>query len=90
MLDEVRVLNSEGLRYDNEFVRHKVHDAIGDLYLLGHPLLASFTAHKSGHALNNALARELLAHPEAWEYVSFADEAEAPQTVVRWLALPAH
>lgn len=90
VLDEYRVLNGEGLRYGDEFVKHKVLDAIGDLYLLGHPLLASFTAHKSGHALNNALARELLAQPEAWEYVSFENEAEVPQTVVRWLALPAH
>ena len=90
VLDEYRVLNGDGLRYSDEFVKHKVLDAIGDLYLLGHPLLASFTAHKSGHALNNALARELLAQPEAWEYVSFENEAEVPQTVVRWLALPAH
>ena len=90
VLDEYRVLNGEGLRYGDEFVKHKVLDAIGDLYLLGHPLLASVTAHKSGHALNNALARELLAQPEAWEYVSFENEAEVPQTVARWLALPAH
>ena len=89
VLDEFRVLNSDGLRYADEFVKHKVLDAIGDLYLLGHPLLASFTAHKSGHALNNVLARELLANPDAWEYVSFADEAQAPQAVARWLALPA-
>ncbi len=89
VLDEFRVLNGDGLRYTDEFVKHKVLDAIGDLYLLGAPLLASFTAHKSGHALNNALARELLAHPEAWEYVSFADQAQAPQAVARWLALPA-
>ena len=89
VLDEYRVLNSEGLRYDNEFVKHKVLDAIGDLYLLGHSLLASFTAHKSGHALNNALARELLANPDAWEFVSFDDQAQAPQAVSRWLALPA-
>ena len=90
VLDEYRVLYGEGLRYGDDFVKHKVLDAIGDLYLLGHPLLASFTAHKSGHALNNALARELLAQPEAWEYVSFENEAEVPQTVARWLALPAH
>jgi UDP-3-O-[3-hydroxymyristoyl] N-acetylglucosamine deacetylase len=74
VLDEYRVLNADGLRYSDEFVKHKVLDAIGDLYLLGHPLLASFTAHKSGHALNNALARELLANPDAWEYVSFEDQ----------------
>jgi UDP-3-O-[3-hydroxymyristoyl] N-acetylglucosamine deacetylase len=89
VLDEYRVLNGDGLRYADEFVKHKVLDAIGDLYLLGHPLLASFTAHKSGHALNNALARELLAHPEAWEYVSFEDQTQAPQAIVRWLDLPA-
>ena len=90
VLDEYRVLNSDGLRYSDEFVKHKVLDAIGDLYLLGHPLLASFTAHKSGHALNNALARALLANADAWEYVSFEDQAQAPQGVARWLALPAH
>ncbi|MDR1708342.1 MAG: UDP-3-O-acyl-N-acetylglucosamine deacetylase [Candidatus Accumulibacter sp.] len=89
VLDEYRVLNADGLRYGDEFVRHKVLDAIGDLYLLGHPLLAAFTAHKSGHALNNLLARKLLDHPEAWEYVSFEDAARAPQSVVRWLAQPA-
>ena len=90
VLDEFRVLNADGLRYSDEFVKHKLLDAIGDLYLLGHPLLASFTAHKSGHALNNLLARELLAHPDAWEFVSFEEESQAPQSVVRWLALPAH
>ena len=89
VLDEYRVLNGDGLRYENEVVKHKVLDAIGDLYLLGHPLLALFTAHKSGHALNNALARELLAHPEAWEMVTFADQAKAPATVLRWLDAPA-
>ncbi len=89
VLDEYRVLNGDGLRYSDEFVKHKVLDAIGDLYLLGHPLLAIFTAHKSGHALNNALARELLATPDAWEYVTFEDQARAPQAVTRWLALPA-
>jgi UDP-3-O-[3-hydroxymyristoyl] N-acetylglucosamine deacetylase len=88
VLDEYRVLNGDGLRYSDEFVKHKVLDAIGDLYLLGHPLLTSFTAHKSGHALNNALARELLAHPDAWEYVTFEDQALAPAGVSRWLAAP--
>ena len=88
VLDEYRVLNADGLRYSDEFVKHKVLDAIGDLYLLGHPLLAAFTAHKSGHALNNLLARELLANPDAWEYVSFDDVAKAPEAVVRWLAQP--
>jgi UDP-3-O-[3-hydroxymyristoyl] N-acetylglucosamine deacetylase len=89
VLDEYRVLNADGLRYGDEFVRHKVLDAIGDLYLLGHPLLASFSAHKSGHALNNALARALLAKRSAWEFVSFPDALEAPPGVVRWLAQPA-
>jgi UDP-3-O-[3-hydroxymyristoyl] N-acetylglucosamine deacetylase len=89
VLDEFRVLNSDGLRYADEFVKHKVLDAIGDLYLLGSPLLAAFTAHKSGHALNNLLARELLAHPEAWEYVTFEDAAQAPRALTNWLALPA-
>ena len=89
VLDEYRVLNVDGLRYSDEFVKHKVLDAIGDLYLLGHPVLGAFTAHKSGHALNNALARELLASRDAWEYVTFDDFAAAPENVVRWLALPA-
>jgi UDP-3-O-[3-hydroxymyristoyl] N-acetylglucosamine deacetylase len=90
VLDEYRVLNADGLRYGDEFVKHKVLDAIGDLYLLGHPLLAAFTAHKSGHALNNLLACELLAHPDAWEFVTFEDASRAPQSVVRWLTQPAH
>ncbi|WP_300454155.1 UDP-3-O-acyl-N-acetylglucosamine deacetylase [Accumulibacter sp.] len=90
VLDEYRVLNADGLRYNDEFVKHKVLDAIGDLYLLGHPLLASFVAHKSGHALNNALARELLAQPDAWDYVTFENHELAPQSVVRWLASPAN
>ncbi|KFB67666.1 UDP-3-O-acyl-N-acetylglucosamine deacetylase [Candidatus Accumulibacter vicinus] len=89
VLDEYRVLNADGLRYSDEFVKHKVLDAVGDLYLLGHPLLASFSAHKSGHALNNALARALLATPAAWEYVSFEDRELAPATVSHWLTLPA-
>ncbi len=88
VLDEYRVLNGDGLRYSDEFVKHKVLDAIGDLYLLGSPLLASFSAHKSGHALNNALARELLAHSDAWEYVSFENQALAPQAIARWLVSP--
>jgi len=89
VLDEFRVLNSDGLRYGDEFVKHKVLDAVGDLYLLGHPLLASFTAHKSGHALNNLLARQLLLEKESWEWASFEDEALAPVGVARWLELPA-
>lgn len=71
VMDEYHVLNTDGLRYDNEFVRHKILDAIGDLYLVGHPLLASYTAHKSGHGLNNQVLRALLARPDAFEVVSF-------------------
>jgi UDP-3-O-[3-hydroxymyristoyl] N-acetylglucosamine deacetylase len=89
VLDEFRVLNADGLRYGDEFVKHKVLDAIGDLYLLGHPLLAACTAHKSGHALNNLLLRELLAHPDAWEFVTFEDASRVPPSIVRWLAQPA-
>ena len=70
-------------------VAERMLDAIGDLYLLGYPLLTHFSAHKSGHALNNLLARELLAQPDAWEFVTFADAAEAPHGVARWLAAPA-
>jgi UDP-3-O-[3-hydroxymyristoyl] N-acetylglucosamine deacetylase len=84
VLDEVRVLNSEGLRYDNEFVRHKVLDAIGDLYLLGHPLIGQYTAHKSGHALNNALARALLARPDATRIVTFDKADEVPSAFYDW------
>lgn len=88
VLDDYRVLNTDGLRYADEFVKHKVLDAIGDLYLLGSPLLASFIAHKSGHALNNALARELLARRDTWEYVTFDNQSQAPQGIARWLAQP--
>jgi len=84
VLDEVRVLNSEGLRYDNEFVRHKVLDAIGDLYLLGHPLIGQYVAHKSGHALNNALARALLARPDASRLVTFDAAEEVPGAFHDW------
>jgi UDP-3-O-[3-hydroxymyristoyl] N-acetylglucosamine deacetylase len=81
VVDEFNVLNPDGLRYDDEFVKHKVLDAIGDLYLLGHPILGAFVAHKTGHALNNKLARELLASPSAWELVSFERQEEAPAFV---------
>ena len=83
VMDEYRILNPDGLRYNDEFVRHKILDAIGDLYLVGHPLLASYTAHKAGHALNNQLLRALLAQPDAYEVVSFADESTAPSSYVR-------
>lgn len=84
VLDEFRVLNAEGLRYDNEMARHKVLDAIGDLYLLGHPLIGAFSAYKSGHGLNNQLVRALLAQTDKWEYVSFEREAEVPAAFTRW------
>jgi len=80
VMDEYRVLNPDGLRYANEFVRHKILDAIGDLYLVGHPLLASYVAHKSGHAMNNQLLRALLAQPDAYEIVSFDSIEQAPRT----------
>jgi len=88
VLDETRVLNSEGLRYDNEFAKHKVLDAIGDLYLLGHPLIGSYAAFKSGHTLNNALSRELLARPETWTLVTFDAVAEVPAAFLGWQLQP--
>lgn len=78
VLDEFRVLNDDGLRYANEFVRHKILDAVGDLYLAGHPILGRFVGYKSGHALNNKLVRALLAEADAWEKVSFDQTASAP------------
>ena len=81
VMDEYRVLNADGLRFADEFVRHKILDAVGDLYLVGHPLLASFSAHKSGHALNNQLLRALLADESAWELVSFENPESTPATV---------
>ena len=83
VMNEHRVLNSEGLRYPDEFVKHKVLDAIGDLYLAGKPLLAAYSAHKSGHALNNEVLRALLNDPEAWEIVSFTDAEAVPPAVAR-------
>ena len=78
VMDDYKVLNHDGLRYDDEFVKHKILDAMGDLYLLGKPLLAAYSAFRSGHAMNNRLLRELLAHPEAYEIVTFDDEKLAP------------
>jgi len=78
VMDEYRVLNADGLRFEDEFVKHKVLDAIGDLYLLGYPVIGAFSGYKSGHALNNALLRELLADEQAWEFVSFDNVADAP------------
>lgn len=88
VMDDYKVLNSEGLRYDDEFVKHKILDAMGDLYCLGKPLLAAYSAFRSGHALNNRLLRELLSQPDAYEVVSFDDSRKAPagfaQLVPAW------
>ncbi len=78
LMDDYKVLNAGGLRYDDEFVKHKVLDAMGDMYMLGKPLLASYSAMKSGHALNNKLIRELMLNTEAWEIVTFDDASKAP------------
>ena len=78
VMDDYKVLNSDGLRYNDEFVKHKILDAMGDLYLLGKPLLAAYSAFRSGHAMNNRLIRELLAHKDAYEIVTFEDEKSAP------------
>ena len=79
VMDEYRVLNSDGLRFDDEFVKHKILDAIGDLYLIGHPLVAHYVACKSGHGLNNQLARALLAQQDAWEIVTYESPELAPK-----------
>ncbi len=78
VMDEYRIINPDGLRFEDEFVKHKVLDAIGDLYLLGHPLIGAFSGYKSGHALNNALLRALLADEQAWEFATFSKPEEAP------------
>lgn len=83
VMDEYRVLNQDGLRYDDEFVKHKILDAIGDLYLLGKPLIARYVAEKSGHAINNELARALLADESAWELVTFESREAAPAAFQR-------
>jgi len=83
VVDNYRVLNDDGLRYGDEFVKHKILDAIGDLYLLGHSLIGAFTGYKSGHALNNLLLRTLLADQDAWESVTFDDERELPISYMR-------
>jgi UDP-3-O-[3-hydroxymyristoyl] N-acetylglucosamine deacetylase len=79
VMDDYKILNVEGLRYDDEFVKHKILDAMGDLYLIGKPFLASYSARRSGHAMNNLLLRELLNHPDAWDVVTFEDEKLAPK-----------
>jgi len=78
VVDDYRVLNEDGLRYEDEFVKHKILDAIGDLYLLGHSLIGAFSGSKSGHALNNKLLKTLIAQTDAWEEVTFEDETTAP------------
>ena len=82
VLDEYRILNEDGLRYENEFVRHKILDAIGDLYLLGHSIIGEFSGYKSGHGLNNQLLRELVRNEAAWEEVTFEDERDAPLSFI--------
>ncbi len=79
VMDDYKVLNSDGLRYDDEFVKHKILDAMGDLYILGKPLLAAYSAFRSGHAMNNRLLRELLSRPSAYEVVTFDKALEAPR-----------
>ena len=86
VVDDYRVLNEDGLRYENEFVKHKILDAVGDLYLLGHSLIGEFVAKKSGHGLNNQLLRALLENEDCWEVVVFEDEKEAPISYARPVA----
>ena len=88
VLDEYRVLNTDGLRYADEFVKHKALDAIGDLYLLGHPVIGAFSGHKSGHALNNRLLRRLLEDQKAWEFATFERAEDAP-AFLGWQPQPA-
>ena len=83
VMDSYHILNDDGLRYEDEFVKHKILDAIGDLYLLGHPLIGAFSAYKSGHALNNRLLRKLLMQKDAWELVTFDDANDAPVAFVQ-------
>jgi len=88
VMDEYRVLNTDGLRYEDEFVKHKVLDAIGDLYLLGHPLIGAFSGHKTGHSLNNRLLRRLMEDKTCWELVSFERPEDAP-VFLTWQPQPA-
>lgn len=88
-IDDFRVLNEDGLRYENEFVKHKILDAVGDLYLLGSCLIGAFSGYKSGHALNNTILRKLIAEKEAWEFVTFEDEKTAPISYLRPLLVEA-
>jgi len=89
VMDEFRVLNSDGLRYADEFVKHKVLDAVGDLYLTGHPILGAFTAYKSGHGLNNRLLRALTEDASAWEWAVFEDETSTPPALLNLYPLAA-
>lgn len=82
-IDDFRILNEDGLRYENEFVRHKILDAVGDLYLLGSSLVGAFSGYKSGHALNNRLLRQLLVERDAWEFVTYAEKQGAPISYLR-------
>ncbi len=85
VLDDYRILNDDGLRYEDEFVKHKVLDAVGDLYLLGRPLVGAFSAHKSGHSLNNKLLQKLVAERDAWELITYQESEEPPIAFVRGL-----
>ena len=86
VIDDNDVLNPEGLRYPDEFVRHKILDAVGDLYVIGAPIIGAFEGHKSGHAINNALLRAILADPESYEWVTFPHNQNLPAA---FHALPA-
>ena len=86
VMDAFNILNDDGLRYKDEFVKHKILDAVGDLYLLGHPLVGAFSAHKSGHALNNQILRQLLAEEDAWELTTLKDEPDTPISFVPAIA----
>jgi UDP-3-O-[3-hydroxymyristoyl] N-acetylglucosamine deacetylase len=88
VVDDAKILNEDGLRYADEFVKHKILDAIGDLYLLGHSLIGAFTGYKSGHGLNNQLLRTLLEDKEAWEMVTFENESDAPISFMRSAEAP--
>ena len=88
MVDDSKILNEDGLRCADEFVKHKILDAIGDLYLLGHSLIGQFTGYKSGHGLNNKLLRTLLDDTDAWEIVTFTEEDQSPISFMRSAETP--
>ncbi len=89
VIDEFRILNEDGLRYEDEFVKHKILDVVGDLYLLGSSVIGQFKGYKSGHALNNKLLRKLLVHKESWEYVTFEESADVPITYLKPISVVA-